>query len=98
MRGVTRQTNRPFTDPSRVNSEFAELIYADDQWLHEEFDALIAASFGVPPGRSGPPAPPHTPPTRRPWRYSSVFWRPTPDTDPGVGAGDLIRRQRSPPP
>ena len=49
-----------------TDTAFAELIYADAQWLREEFDALIAASFGQPPGRaatrattgSAAPAPP----------------------------------------
>ncbi|MBB3725327.1 hypothetical protein [Nonomuraea dietziae] len=47
----------------RVDGEFAELICADDQWLRETFDALIAASYGPPPAGPWPPAPPRTPPT-----------------------------------
>ena len=38
-----------------ADTAFAELIYADAQWLREEFDALIAASFGQPPA-APPPA------------------------------------------
>jgi hypothetical protein len=48
-----------------AGSLFAELICADEQWLHEEFDALIAASYGPPPVPPRP-APPRTPPSRRP--------------------------------
>src|ERR1700755_3598168 len=48
-----------------TDTAFAELIYADAQWLREEFDALIAASFGQPPA-APPPAPPRGPPRRPP--------------------------------
>ena len=44
-----------------ANAAFAELICADAQWLREEFDALIAASFSQPPA-APPPAPPRVPP------------------------------------
>jgi len=47
-----------------ADAVFAELICADAQWLHEEFDALIAASFRQPPA-APPPAPPRVPPHRR---------------------------------
>jgi len=40
-----------------ADAMFAELICADAQWLREEFDALIAASFRQPPA-APPPAPP----------------------------------------
>ena len=46
-----------------ANAAFAELICADAQWLREEFDALIEASFGQPPA-APPPAPPRVPPSR----------------------------------
>jgi hypothetical protein len=36
-----------------ADTAFAELIRADAQWLREEFDALIAASFSQPPPRTG---------------------------------------------
>lgn len=84
--------------PRRADREFAELICADDRWLRDEFDALIAASFGGPPTRLRPPAPPWTPPTGRPWRHS-LFPSPraVPAAAPGVGAGYLMRRERAPP-
>src|SRR5690348_16139838 len=47
-----------------ADAMFAELICADAQWLREEFDALIAASFRQPPA-APPPAPPQVPPRRR---------------------------------
>ena len=80
-----------------ANAAFAELICADAQWLREEFDALIAASFSQPPA-APPPAPPRVPPPHArtgppgygwlpPWAPASTF----PRTPPGQ------RRQRSPP-
>ena len=80
-----------------ADTAFAELICADAQWLREEFDALISASFGQPPA-APPPAPPRVPPSRgrtgppgqhrpRP-RLPAVT---PPVTTPGY------RRQRSPP-
>jgi len=81
-----------------ADTAFAELICADAQWLREEFDALISASFGQPPA-APPPAPPRVPPSRgrtgppsqhRPRsRVPAVTF---PVTTPGH------RRQRSPPP
>ncbi|HEY1702057.1 MAG TPA: hypothetical protein VGG75_20310 [Trebonia sp.] len=44
-------------------TEFADLACADPQWLREEFDALVAASFGLPP--AAPPAVPPAAPRRR---------------------------------
>jgi hypothetical protein len=38
-----------------VDTAFSELVYADAQWLREEFEALIAASFGQPPAAPPPP-------------------------------------------
>ncbi|MFC6881390.1 MULTISPECIES: hypothetical protein [Actinomadura] len=87
--------------PSRVDREFAALVYADDQWLREEFDALMTAAYGAPPRRPGPPAPPRTPPTGRPWRHpvppQGVRNGATSDGLPRNPALDM-RRQRSPPP
>jgi hypothetical protein len=80
-----------------ADTTFAELICSDEQWLREEFDALISASFGQPPA-APPPAPPRVPPARghtgppgqhRPRPYvPAVLSR---VTTPGH------RRQRSPP-
>jgi hypothetical protein len=46
-----------------VDSEFAELICDDPEWLRAEFDALISAVFGEPPVPP-PAAPPGLPPDR----------------------------------
>jgi hypothetical protein len=80
-----------------TDTAFAELICADAQWLREEFDALIAASFGQPPA-APPPAPPRVPPRRRPpvpprWRQP----RPIPPATTGRVTVPGQRRQRSPP-
>jgi hypothetical protein len=77
---------------------FADLICADAQWLREEFNAVIAASFGQPPA-TPPPAPPRVPPHRHhpvppAGRYPRLSGpaMTLPITTPGH------RRQRSPPP
>jgi hypothetical protein len=81
----------------QVGAAFAELICADDQWLREEFDALIEANYRPPvPPR---PAPPRTPPLP-PRRHGLA---PAPVPGPGSQAvschpGGGLRRQRSPPP
>jgi hypothetical protein len=81
----------------QADAAFAELICADDQWLREEFDALIAANY-QPPGLP-PPAPPRVPPL--PPRHQGPAPSPVICPAPQVlcahaGAGQ--RRQRSPPP
>jgi len=80
-----------------ANAAFAELICADAQWLREEFDALIAASFSQPPA-APPPAPPGVPPshgrTGPPGHHRlgpGASASSSPLTPPGQ------RRQRSPP-
>jgi hypothetical protein len=82
----TRETDATFTD----------LICADQQWLREEFDALISASFGEPPS---PPrsAPPPVPP--RPARPCPPSWRPAagPVETTFPAARPAHGRQRSPP-
>jgi hypothetical protein len=82
----TRETDATFTD----------LICADQQWLREEFDALIAASFDEPP-TPPPPTPRRVPP--RPGHPGPPSWRPAPGpvatTFPV--AGPAHGRQRSPP-
>jgi hypothetical protein len=44
-----------------AETTFAGLICADPEWLRDEFDALVSASFGQPPAPP-PPAPPQVPP------------------------------------
>ena len=77
-----------------AGAAFADVVYADQQWVDAEFDALISASFGEPPALP-PPAPPRvpprpgTPPSRRPAPGPAA--RTFPATGPDHG------RQRSPP-
>lgn len=75
---------------------FAELICADEQWLREEFDALIAANY--PPGPP-PPAPPHTPrlPPHHPAQAAGLAARPARPQATSSHPGEGLRRQRSPP-
>jgi hypothetical protein len=80
-----------------ADTAFAELICADVQWLREEFDALISASFSQPPA-APPPAPPRVPPSggrtgppRQHRPRSRLPAAPSPVTTPEY------RRQRSPP-
>jgi hypothetical protein len=80
-----------------ADAMFAELICADVQWLREEFDALIAASFRQPPA-APPPAPPRVPP-RRPHSGPPGQHRPQP-CPPAMAVSVTApgqRRQRSPP-
>jgi hypothetical protein len=48
---------------SRTASDtaFADVVYADQQWVDAEFAELVATSFGEPP-TPPPPAPPRVPP------------------------------------
>jgi hypothetical protein len=75
---------------------FAELICADAQWLREEFDALIAASFRQPPA-ARPPAPPRIPRRRppRPPGHQRPRHGPPAMIVPAIMPGQS--RQRSPP-
>jgi hypothetical protein len=75
---------------------FADVVYADQQRVDAEFEALVSASFGEPPApsRPAPPrVPPHPgtppPPSRRPAPGPAAATSPA--TGPGHG------RQRSPP-
>ena len=86
----------PGTCTRQAAGAFAELICADEQWLRDEFDALIAASY--PPGPP-PPAPPRVPPL--PPRHRGQAWSPLAGASPQATPsrpGSGLRRQRSPPP
>jgi hypothetical protein len=80
-----------------ADAAFADVVYADQQWVDAEFAELVAASFG------GPPAPPPAAPPRVPRRPGTP---PPPPSQPSAsGPADLLfppagpahRRQRSPP-
>jgi hypothetical protein len=82
---------------TREADTFVDVICADPQWVREEFDALISASFGEPPAPP-PPAPPRVPPGGGP-RFPPS--RPRSVALPPAGTGTPARpghrRQRSPP-
>jgi hypothetical protein len=76
---------------------FADVVYADQQWVDAEFAELVATSFGEPPAPP-PPAPPQVPPlpgtpppppSRRPVAGTAVL------VFPAIGSAQ--GRQRSPP-
>jgi len=75
---------------------FADVVYADQQWVDAEFDALISASFSEPPAPP-PPAPPRVPPPPGNPSPPSRQLRsgPAAVTYPATGPDD--GRQRSPP-
>jgi hypothetical protein len=79
-----------------AGAAFADVVYADQQWVDAEFDALISASFSEPPAPP-PPAPPRVPP--RPGTPCPPSRPPAPG--PAVTAfpatGPDHGRQRSPP-
>jgi hypothetical protein len=76
------------------SADFAELVYADPDWVRAEFDAIMAANFlpvlpAPRPGSAGP---------RRPGRGAFRWF--TAKQRPGTPAptSHCLRRQRSPPP
>ena len=89
-------------DTRDADTAFAELICADAQWLREEFDALIAASFSQPPA-APPPAPPRVPPPcgrtgPRAVTGCGPVPRPSPSRSPRRGSASAHLRHRRPPP
>lgn len=80
-----------------ADAAFADVVYADQQWVDAEFDALISASFSRPPAPP-PPAPPRVPP--HPGNPFTLSWQPAAspaDIPAGPAAGPARGRQRSPP-
>jgi hypothetical protein len=80
-----------------ADAAFADVVYADQQLVDAEFDALIAASYGTPPAPP-PPAPPRVPP--RPGIPHPPVPRPLPGRaaiTPALATGPEHGRQRSPP-
>src|SRR5690349_16418035 len=80
-----------------TETAFADVVYADQDWVDAEFAELVAASLGGPPAPA-PPAPPRVPPrpgtpppppSRRPALGPAVFLFPPAESAHG--------RQRSPP-
>jgi hypothetical protein len=79
-----------------VGAAFADVVYADQQWVDAEFDALISASFSKPPAPP-PPAPPRVPPRPGNPFPPSRPPRPGPAVLTWRSAGPDHGRQRSPP-
>jgi hypothetical protein len=77
-----------------AGAAFADIVYADQQWVDAEFDALISASFSEPPAPP-PPAPPRVPP--RPGIPPSRLPAPGPAAATFPATGPEHGRQRSPP-
>ncbi len=79
-----------------AHAAFADLVYADREWLAAEFDALISASFSEPPAppRAAPPQVPPRPGRPRP-PYRPIAAGPGPGAYATTGLG--YHRQRSPP-
>jgi hypothetical protein len=80
---------------SDAAAAFADVVYADQQWVDTEFAGIVAASFGGPP--PPPPAPPRVPPlpgTPPPPSRQPV---PGPSVPLFPPAGPAHGRQRSPP-
>lgn len=76
--------------------EFAELVWADADWVRAEFDAIVAASYpSLPPCRRVPPCPGQPSPME--WDGASrASWT------AGRAVGEALpafgwRRQRAPP-
>jgi hypothetical protein len=82
-----------------VQERFFELVYADEELLRAEFDAIIAEEWGqpTPPARRRPTHPPD-PPKRRRERHDGsaggLTGRPGRQHHPG---GEARSRQRAPP-
>jgi hypothetical protein len=78
-----------------AGAAFADVVYADRQWVDAEFKALTSASFGVPPAPpvapSWVPSHPGTPPPLSRRLASGSAARIIPP------AGSAHGRQRSPP-
>jgi hypothetical protein len=79
-------------DSGTERDTFLAVVYADADWLRAEFDAIVAASWDLPParsGRSGAPVP-------RSGRPPVAGW-----ADPPVRPGRLVAgapaRERGPP-
>ena len=83
-----------------VAAAFADLVCADDELLHAEFDAIIAANF---PGAAehGHPLGPDTPVVVTTERVFPRRWPTPPGRRPGRGSATAVQklraRQRGPP-
>ena len=79
-----------------ARAAFADVVYADQQLVDAEFDALISASYGEPPAPP-PPAPPRVPPRPGTPCPPSRRSAPGPAACTCPATGPEHGRQRSPP-
>jgi hypothetical protein len=79
-----------------AGAAFADVVYADQQWVDAEFEALVSASFGEPPAPSRP-APPRVPPHPGTPSPPSRPPAPGPAAVTFLASGPDHGRQRSPP-
>jgi hypothetical protein len=79
-----------------VEEKFLDLVYADEELLRAEFDAIIAEEWGqpTPPARRRPARPPAPPPQRHERHHGSAGGPPGRQHHP---AGEGRSRQRAPP-
>ncbi|WP_199434482.1 hypothetical protein [Qaidamihabitans albus] len=85
-------------DTGRTDERFADLLCADDEWVHAEFDAIVAANFGQCATHAQVPLPPASTATSRAPRLRRT------GAEPGRARGARTAaarehwpRQRSPP-
>lgn len=79
-----------------IEEKFLELVYADEELLRAEFDAIIAEEWGqpTPPAPHRPTHPPAPPKRRRKQHRDPASRRPGRQHHP---AGEGRSRQRAPP-
>jgi hypothetical protein len=84
------------TSTRATGATFADIVYADQQWVDAEFAALISASFSGPPALP-PPAPTRVPP--HPGTPPPTSRQPAPGQAAAISrpAGPGDGRPRSPP-
>jgi hypothetical protein len=79
-----------------ISDPFVDLICADDEWLRDEFDAIIAESWDIPADPPPPPAEDGRPAERNPGASPPVAA--TPCLAPPPARWSTHRKARSPPP
>jgi hypothetical protein len=79
---------------SAAGTSFIDLVCAEEDWVRQEFDELVAAGWGG----SAPPCPDSAQGTHEPRRFGATF-RPTLHRRPGPGLARSLWRasSRAPP-
>jgi hypothetical protein len=80
--------------PDTSRAEFADVLMADDQWVRQEFDAIIAAGWGDDVPASPAPLQGSRWPRRPGYRHRSM---PVPRPDEPVRDGTSRSHPRGPP-